>query len=98
MKEEYNHATGTEKLPTSVYFNNQSLHICRGTPSEMILQMVVSDSKLTLRDALKTLVDSVASTRNLHIQLPWGAPDDVLSNLFIKVLLENGILSPTPLS
>lgn len=92
------HATGREKLPSSVYFKNQSLHICRGTPSEIVLQMVVSDSKLTVRNALKVLVNQLASTRNLYIQLPWDAPDEILANLILQVMLDNGILGPTPLS
>jgi hypothetical protein len=91
-------ATGTDQLPRSVYFKNQSLLICRGTPSQMILEMVSSEQQLTVREALERLVSHISSTRNINIQLPWQAPDEVLANLFIKVLLEIGILEPTPLS
>ena len=92
------HSTGTEKLPSSVFVKNHSLHICRGTPSEIVLQLVPNSSKLTVRDALKVLVNQLASTRNLHVQLPWDAPDTILSNLLVQVLLDNGIIGPTPLS
>lgn len=92
------YATGLEELPSSVYVKNQSLHICRGTPSEIVLQLVSSDSKLTVRDALKVLVNQLASTRNLHVRMPWDAPDEILSSLILQVMLDNGILGPTPLS
>lgn len=92
------HATGTEKLPTSVFVKNQSLLICRGTPSEIVVQLVSSPSKLTVRDALKALVNQLASTRHLQVELPWDAPDDILSNLLLQVMLDNGIVGPTPLS
>lgn len=98
MSDENCYSTGEEGLPSSVYIKNQSLHIFRGTPSEIVLQMVDSDSKLTVREALKVLVSQLASTRNLHVQLPWDAPDEILSNLILQVMLDNGILGPTPLS
>lgn len=91
-------ASGTEKLPSSIYFRNHSLLICRGTPSEMVLEMIGSSVPLTVREALERLVKHIADTRNIHIQLPWEAPDEILSNLFIQVLLNAGIVEPTPLS
>lgn len=91
-------ATGTEQLPISVYFKNESLLICRGTPSQMVLEMVASDPQVTVRAALERLVAHLSSTRDINIQLPWHAPDDILANLFIQVLLEAGIVEPTPLS
>lgn len=98
MSDEHCHSTGEEDLPRSVYLKNQSLHICRGTPSEIVLQMVVSDSKLTVRDALRILVSQLASTRSLYVELPWDAPDEILANLILQVMLDNGIIGPTPLS
>lgn len=60
--------------------------------------MVSSTSKLTVRDALKVLVNQLATKRSLHVELPWDAPDEILSNLILQVLLDNGIVGPTPLS
>ena len=91
-------ATGTEPLPSSVYFKNQSLLICRGTPSQLVLEMLVSDQQLTLRETLERLVAHLASTKGITIQLPWQATDEILANLFIRTLLEVGIIEPTPLS
>jgi hypothetical protein len=98
MSEERCLATGKEKLPCSVYFKNESLHICRGTPSEMVLQMVSSDTTLTVRDAIKVVVDHLASTRKLLVELPWDAPDEVLSNLLLQAMLGSGVVGPTPIS
>jgi hypothetical protein len=98
MKDEPCHATGKEKLPSSVYFKNQSLQICRGSPSEIVLQMVPAAPNLTVRKALGQLVKQLASKRNLHVELPWDAPDEILSNLLLRVMLDNGIIGPTPLS
>lgn len=98
MSEERCLATGKEKLPCSVYFKNQSLQICRGTPSEMILEMVSSASTLTVREAIRVVVDHLASTRKLLVELPWDASDEVLSNLLIQVMLTSGVVSPTPIS
>lgn len=98
MSEERCLAIGKEKLPCSVYFRNQSLQICRGTPSEMVLQMVSSDTTLSVRDAIKVVVHHLASTRKLYVELPWDAPDEVLSNLLLQVMLSNGIVGPTPIS
>ena len=64
----------------------------------MVLEMVASEQQLTVREALERLVAHLASTRNINIQLPWQAPDEILANLFVKVLLEIGIVEPTPLS
>jgi len=47
---------------------------------------------------LEYLVRHIAATRNFTIELPWQATDEILCNLFIKVLLEAGIVEPTPLS
>jgi len=91
------HVTGTESLPSSVY-DRDSLLICRGTPSEIVLQLVSSPSQLTVREALKVLVDQLASKMGLYVELPWGAPDDILSNLILQVLIGNGIVAITPLS
>lgn len=92
------YATGTDKLPTSVYLRDLSLDICRGTPSEIVLQLVPSSSTLTLQEALIALVGELSFTRNLHVELPWDAPDDVLSNLIVQVLLDYGVIGPTPLA
>jgi hypothetical protein len=64
----------------------------------MVLEMIARDPPLTVREALEYLVRHIASTRNITIALPWQATDEILCNLFIKTLLENGIVEPTPLS
>jgi hypothetical protein len=98
MKDEPCHATGTEKLPSSVYFKNQSFQICRGSPSEIVLQMVPAAPNLTVRRALGHLVKQLALRWNLHVELPWDAPDEILSNLLLQVMFDHGIIGPTPLS
>jgi hypothetical protein len=98
MSDTHSYATGTEKLPRSVYFKNNSLFICRGTPSEMVLEMVPREPPPTLQEALGYLVDHIAKTRNITLELPWQAPDEILCRLFIKTLLDLGIVEPTPLS
>ena len=64
----------------------------------MVLEMVSRDPPLTVRESLEYLVRHIAATRNFTIELPWQATDEILCNLFIKVLLEAGIVEPTPLS
>jgi hypothetical protein len=64
----------------------------------MVLEMVGSSSPMTVREALQHLVKHISETRDIHIELPWKAPDEILCNLFIQVLLGTGIISPTPLS
>ena len=64
----------------------------------MVLEMLPKDPAVTVRDALSHLVSYIAETRDLTIELPWQASDEVLCTLFIKALLESGIVEPTPLS
>ena len=64
----------------------------------MVMEMIARDPPLTVREALEYLVRHIADTRSITIALPWKSPDDILCNLFIKTLLEIGIVEPTPLS
>ena len=91
-------ATGSEDLPPSIYFKNQSLLICRGTPCQMVLEMVSPDPQMTVREALRIVVDNLDRVHNIHVELPWEASDEILCNLLIKGLLEIRLIGPTPLS
>jgi hypothetical protein len=98
MKDDLCYSTGEESLPNSVYLKTKSLQIYRGSPSEIILEMVPAAPNLTVRRALEQLVEQLALKRNLHVEMPWDAPDEILSNLLLQVMLDNNIIGPTPLS
>jgi len=88
---------GTQSLPASVWSQTNDFNIYRGNPSQMILEMV-GNQQSTVRDALQQLVNHIYQTRNIQIQLPWQATDEILANLFIYTLLQAGIIRPTPLA
>lgn len=89
---------GKQALPPSVWSQTSDFNIYRGTPSEMVLEMMGGVQKYSVRETLEQLVNHIAQTRNIHIQLPWQAPDEILANLFIYTLLQAGIVRPTPLA
>lgn len=64
----------------------------------MVLEMVSGDPQMTVRQALQVVVESLASKQNIHIEMPWSAPDEILCKLLITALLQVGIIGPTPLS
>jgi hypothetical protein len=88
---------GKQVLPPSVWSQSNDFNIYRGTPSEMVLEMMGGE-QCSVREALEKLVNHVSQTRNIQIQLPWQAPDEILANLFIYTLLQAGIVRPTPLA
>lgn len=89
---------GRQELPRSVWSQTSEFNIYRGTPSQMVIEMMGGDQPYTVREALQQLVNHIYQTRNLQIQLPWQAPDEILANLFIYTLLQAGIVYPTPLA
>lgn len=90
---------GSQVLPISVWSQTSDFNIYRGTPSEMVLEMMGGNHQGSVREALEQLVNHVSQTRNIQIQLPWHVPDDkILANLFIYTLLQAGIVRPTPLA
>jgi len=90
---------GKQVLPISVWSQFSDFNIYRGTPSEMVLEMIGRGHQGSVREALEQLVNHVSQTRNIQIQLPWQVPDDeILANLFIYTLLQAGIVHPTPLA
>jgi hypothetical protein len=92
-------SNGKEKIPPSIRVQSNDFHIYRGTPSQMIFEMMDgSGEQTTLREAIQKLVHHLASTNRLQIQLPWDQPDELLAALFIHSLLITGIVRPTPLA
>lgn len=89
---------GTQELPPSVWSQAGGFNIYRGTPSQMVLEMVSGDHEYTVREALQQLIFHVYQTRGLQIQLPWQTSDEILANLFIYTLLQARIIQPTPLA
>ena len=90
---------GKQKLPPSVWSQTSEFNIYRGTPSQMVLEMMGNGGQeCTIREALEQLVNHIYQTRNIQIQLPWQAPDEVLANLFVYTLLRAGIIRETPLA
>ena len=92
-------SNGKENLPSSIWVQSNDFHIYRGTPSQMIFEMMEgTGEKVTLREAIQRLVAHLASTNRLQIQLPWDQPDELLATLFIHSLLVTGVVRPTPLA
>lgn len=97
MSDVHHFIDGTQNLPLSVWSLTGDFSIYRGNPSQMILEMMGGE-QCSVREALEKLVNHIYQTRNIQIQLPWQASDEILANLFIYTLLQAGIIRPTPLA
>lgn len=86
----------TEPLPFAIWVPNGSFRVYRGTPVEIVREMVEGTTPMTVREALQQLTKGLADTRKVVIQLPWRESDEVLSSLFLHALLELGISRPVP--
>lgn len=89
-------ATGREAIPKSLWVPSSSYRIYRGNPRQIVLEMAQAQGSGSVRDALKHLVQGMAQSRHLVIQLPWDESEEILSTLFLQALLETGISKPVP--
>ena len=64
----------------------------------MVLEMIDSNEGLTVREALQRLVSYLEATHSIQIVLPWDQSEEILSTLFIKALLDLGIVEASPLA
>lgn len=89
-------ATGREAIPKSLWVPSSSYRIYRGNPSQIVLEMAQAQESASVREALKNLVQGMAQSRHLMIQLPWDQSEEILCALFLQALLETGISRPAP--
>lgn len=93
MSDVISFSNGLEKLPKAIWFpgtpKNQNIY--RGTPSEMVAELVGPRNFSTVEKALRSLTKDLAKSKQVDIQLPWGQPEEVLAALFVHAILELGI-------
>lgn len=86
----------SDPLPKAIWIPSDSYRIYRGTPVEMILEMVEEPGPFSVRKALEKLIEGFAKSRNLVIQLPWKESEETLSMLFLHALLTLRICQVAP--
>jgi len=88
----------TAGLPKTLWVPSASLKVYRGSPLDVVRQMVGcrAGRPFQARSAIQELSGQLAKARNIRIHLPWDAPDEVLSALFLHALLSLRIARPVP--
>jgi hypothetical protein len=88
----------TATIPGAIWVPSGSLKVYRGSPVEVVRQMVGcrASRPFQARPALQGLTEELAKARRVRIHLPWEAPDEVLSALFLHALLQLRIARPVP--
>jgi len=88
----------TSGLPRALWVPSGSLKVYRGSPVDVVRQMVGCRGGKTfqVRSAIQALSEELAKARHIRIHLPWDQSDDVLSALFLHALLQLRIARPVP--
>jgi len=90
----------TRTLPQAIWIPSLPEPVVyRGAPLEIVQAMADEMGDISARDAIDLLIDELAFSRKVTINLreSENVPDDHVAHLFVGALLATGIARPLPL-
>jgi hypothetical protein len=89
----------TQRLPQAIWIPSvPEPAVYRGDPLEIVQAMADEMGDISARDAIDLLIDELAFSRKVVINLhnPESLPDEGIAHLFVYALLDTGIARPLP--